>query len=128
MTRDDGTAWGEAEAREATLELQRALAARFKGRPLPPDLVITTRTEIEQREFTAYAKGWRDRGEHDERRRAETARARTGRPSSADATVLPFPQQNTPGPRQNTPGPRPGPHAGLSGPPAARPHPDDEPS
>ncbi|CAL9530280.1 hypothetical protein [Streptomyces sp. enrichment culture] len=111
MTRDDGTVWDEAEVREATLEIQQALAARFRGRPLPPDLVITTRSEIEKREFTAYAHGWQDRGEHDARRRAE-ARAKTEpepqphRSQPPAAKILPFPD-----PSDTT---------------SARPHPDDE--
>ncbi|MFF7469380.1 hypothetical protein [Streptomyces sp. NPDC008092] len=105
MARDDSTAQDDTAA---TAELRQAVAAHFKGRPLPPDLVITTRTEVEQREFKAYGAGWRDRGEHDERRRAEAARAKTRRPPSpVDATVLAFPPQH-------------------SGPSAARPHPDDE--
>ncbi|MET7569685.1 hypothetical protein ABZT04_14460 [Streptomyces sp. NPDC005492] len=103
MTRDDGTAQGDIEA---TAELHQALAAHFKGRPLPPDLVITTRTEIEQREFKAYGKGWRDRGEHDERRRAQTQPHPQPRPRPSDAKVLPFPP--------------------ASGSPSGRPHPDDE--
>ncbi|MEU6141399.1 hypothetical protein ABZ848_13645 [Streptomyces sp. NPDC047081] len=110
MTRDDGTAQGETEAEEAATELRHALAAHLKGHPLPPDLVITTRADIERREFRAYGQGWRDRGEHDERRRteaaAETAWSRTGHLTPTDATVLPFPYP--------------------SGPASARPHPDDE--
>ncbi|MGI5457049.1 hypothetical protein ACQEWB_28595 [Streptomyces sp. CA-249302] len=110
MTRDDGTTQGETEAEEAATELGQALAAHLKGRPLPPDLVITTRTEIEKREFKAYAAGWRDRLEHDERRRAEaaaeTARSRTRHHTPTNATVLPFPHP--------------------SGPTSARPHPNNE--
>ncbi|MEU9348580.1 hypothetical protein AB0D74_46035 [Streptomyces sp. NPDC048278] len=117
MARDEDTAQEQCDT-EATAELRHVLAAHFKGRPLPPDLVITTRTEIEQREFRAYGKGWRDRGEHDERRRAEAtggteatgATGATGakirRPSPTEATVLPFPHP--------------------SGPTSARPHPNDE--
>ncbi|MER5790090.1 hypothetical protein [Streptomyces sp. NPDC001980] len=105
MARDDSTAQ---DGTETTAELRQALAAHFKGRPLPPDLLITTRAEVERREFRAYGQGWRDRGEHDERRRAETTRAAAPRPSPTDATVLPFPHP--------------------SGPSAARSHPHDEPS
>ncbi|MET9733789.1 hypothetical protein ABZZ79_24995 [Streptomyces sp. NPDC006458] len=111
MTREDGTLWGEAEAMAAAQELQHALAARFKGRPLPPDLVITTRSEIEKREFTAYAHGWQDRGEHDERRWAE---AGAGLPAQAR------PQPHQPAAAEILPLPHP------SGTPAARPHPEDE--
>ncbi|MFG2960023.1 hypothetical protein ACGF5O_40660 [Streptomyces sp. NPDC048291] len=107
MARDEGTAQEQCDT-EAVAELRQVLAAHFKGRPLPPDLVITTRTEIEQREFRAYGKGWRDRGEHDERRRAETSRTSAPRPSPTDATVLAFPDPSRPS--------------------AARPHPHDEPS
>ncbi|MGW3289283.1 hypothetical protein ACWDR3_32055 [Streptomyces sp. NPDC001002] len=107
MTRDDDTERNETDEAGTSAELRRALAAHLKGRPIPPDLVITTRTEIERREFTAYGQGWRDRGEHDERRRAEAADRHRPRPGTpADATVLPFPP--------------------LSGPQPARPHPDTE--
>ncbi|MFI9153775.1 hypothetical protein [Streptomyces sp. NPDC053367] len=119
MTRDDGTVWSEAEVREATLELQHALATRFRGRPLPPDLVITTRAEIEKREFTAYAHGWQDRGEHEQRRRAEAA---TG------PEPQPRPRRSQPEPQPHGPRPTakvlPLPHP--SGNPSARPHPEDE--
>lgn len=115
MTWDDHTERAETEGTgetgepgetEATAALRRALSARFRDRPLPPDLVITTRTEIENREFKAYAAGWRDRGEHDRHRGAEAARTRSPRPPSTEATVLPFPHP--------------------SGQPSALPHPNDE--
>ncbi|MEU9332001.1 hypothetical protein AB0D49_02425 [Streptomyces sp. NPDC048290] len=102
MTDDNGGVWGGTEYVEAAAEVRAQLAARFKGRPLPPDLVITTRAEIEKREFTAYGKGWRDRGEHDERRRTEGASP----PRDGEAKVLPFPHASAPS--------------------TARPHPDDD--
>ncbi|MEV7285466.1 hypothetical protein AB0O01_13005 [Streptomyces sp. NPDC093252] len=102
MTDDDGGAWGGTEYAEAAAEVSAQLAARFQGRPLPPDLVITTRSEIEKREFSAYGKGWRDRGEHDRNHRTATQPAA----SSTDAKVLPFPHPSAPS--------------------AARPHPDDD--
>ncbi|MFE4668367.1 hypothetical protein ACFRI7_04260 [Streptomyces sp. NPDC056716] len=105
MTNEEGAAWAGTEYAEAAAEVRKQLTAHLKGRPLPPDLVITTRAEIEKREFTAYGKGWRDRGEHDERRWTEPTAP--DRPTSPDgAKVLPVP---------HTPGS-----------PAARPHPHDE--
>ncbi|MFC8518309.1 hypothetical protein [Streptomyces sp. NPDC057257] len=109
MTKDEGTdtVWGGTEYAEATAEVRRALGERLRGRPVPPDLVVTSRSEIEKRELRAYGQGWRDRGEHEERRRAEGGPG----PGSGDgAKVLPFPQQHP------------------SNPPEARPHPADEPS
>lgn len=125
MTKNEGAVPGGIDYVEATGELRRTLAERLRGRPLPPDLVVTTRSEIERREFRAYGQGWRDRGEHEARRAEGTdpaARAADG------AKVLPFPQT----PVQSTPVPQPpasrspGPHAHPSGPPTARPHPSDD--
>lgn len=98
MTRDDDTEWAQTEVPEAEAELRRALAARFNGRALPPDLVITTRTAIENREFQAYAAGWRDRGDHDRHPVAESG--------PTGAKVLPFPHPSGTSP--------------------ARPHPDSD--
>ncbi|MGW0830793.1 hypothetical protein [Streptomyces prunicolor] len=87
MTKDDdGMARGGGE-RLGTAEVRRVLTGQL-GYALPADLVITTRAEIEAREFTAYGRGWRDRVEH-ERRRAEEARAARDR----QAKVLAFPRQ-----------------------------------
>ncbi|MEU6348876.1 hypothetical protein ABZ896_06070 [Streptomyces sp. NPDC047072] len=112
MTRDDDTrraesAQAEAET-EAMAQLRHALSARFRGRPLPPDLVVTTRTDIENREFKAYAAGWRDRVEHEERRRTQPPPQAPVHPRATDATVLPFPHSSTSS--------------------SARPHPHDDPS
>ncbi|MEV5535004.1 hypothetical protein [Streptomyces prunicolor] len=94
MTKDDdGMARGGGE-RLGTAEVRRVLTGQL-GYALPADLVITTRAEIEAREFTAYGRGWRDRVEHErrrvehERRRAEEARAARDR----QAKVLAFPRQ-----------------------------------
>ena len=120
MTKNEGTdtVWGGTEYAEATTELRRTLAERLRGRPVPPDLVVTTRSEIEKREFRAYGQGWRDRGEHEERRRAD---AESGRGPTDGAKVLPFPQQGS------QPA-HPASHTHPSVPATARPHPDDEPS
>ncbi|MEU9466562.1 hypothetical protein AB0D78_07870 [Streptomyces avermitilis] len=112
MTKNEGAVWDRTDYAEAATELRRTLAERRKG-PVPADLVVTTRAEIERREFRAYGQGWRDRGEHEERRGAATGTApgtETARPPADGAKVLPFP------------------HHHPSGPPTARPHPDDDPS
>lgn len=83
---DDGTARGGGE-QLGTAELRRVLTGQL-GYALPADLVITTRAEIEAREFTAYGQGWRDHVEH-EQHRAEEARAARDR----QANVLAFPRQ-----------------------------------
>jgi len=83
---DDGMARGGGE-QLGTAEVRRVLTGQL-GYALPADLVITTRAEIEAREFTAYGRGWRDRVEH-ERRRTEEARAARDR----QAKVLAFPRQ-----------------------------------
>ncbi|MEU6589702.1 hypothetical protein ABZ923_10830 [Streptomyces sp. NPDC046881] len=137
MTKNEGAVPGGIDYVEATGELRRTLAERLRGRPLPPDLVVTTRSEIERREFRAYGQGWRDRGEHEARRAEGTdPAART----ADGAKVLPFPQSPpAPAPAPEPPVPQPpvpqppaswspGPHAHPSGPPTARPHPSDDPS
>ncbi|MCX5559990.1 hypothetical protein [Streptomyces sp. NBC_00038] len=87
MTKDDdGTARGGGE-HLGTAEVRQVLTGQL-GYALPADLVITTRDEIEGREFTAYGQGWRDCVEHEERR-GEEARATRDR----QANVLPFPRQ-----------------------------------
>ncbi|NEA50899.1 hypothetical protein G3I35_32665, partial [Streptomyces sp. SID10815] len=97
MTENEGAVSGGIDYAEAASELRRTLAARLRGRPLPADLVVTTRSEIERREFRAYGQGWRDRGEHEDHRASAS-----GHPprSSGEATVLPFPpaQQRPPHP------------------------------
>ncbi|MFF8729085.1 hypothetical protein ACF073_21685 [Streptomyces sp. NPDC015171] len=125
MTKNEGAVPGGIDYVEATGELRRTLAERLRGRPLPPDLVVTTRSEIERREFRAYGQGWRDRSEYEARRAEGTdPAART----ADGAKVLPFPQTSA----QSAPVPQPpasrspGPHAHPSGPPTARPHPSDD--
>ncbi|GAA5057221.1 hypothetical protein [Streptomyces similanensis] len=89
MTKNDRAVSGGTDYAEAASELRRTLAERLRGRPVPPDLVVTTRAEIERREFRAYGQGWRDRGEHEEQR---GERARSVRGPADGAKVLPFPQ------------------------------------
>lgn len=122
---------------EAAAEVRRVLAGRLKG-PVPADLVITTRREIEQREFQAYAQGWRDRGEHEEHRRAEAAPgpSRSSNSLFAEAPLASTPAPAPPGSRRGgkvLPFPQHSPHAERpphpSGPAGgARPHPHDDPS
>ncbi|MEU3523186.1 hypothetical protein AB0E62_04850 [Streptomyces sp. NPDC038707] len=117
MTKNDGAVPGGLDYdAEATDELRRMLATRMRGRRLPPDLVVTTRSEIERRELRAYGQGWRDRGEHDE--------WQAGGPGPAPR---PAGGAQDPPERPPTPG-APGPYPHPSGPPAARPHPSDDPS
>ncbi|EKX67158.1 hypothetical protein [Streptomyces ipomoeae] len=147
MTNNEGEAWGGVELDRAEAELRQVLAVRMQ-RAVPADLVVTTRTEIEKREFTAYAKGWRDRGEHEDQRRRAAAALRSpgggtgthggtdgyGTPPHRDSVgkILPFPQQTppptspTPEPPQRRPQPQPQsqPHPHPH-PPSARPHPSD---
>jgi hypothetical protein len=86
VTKDDeGTRGGN--ERLGAAELRRVLTGQL-GYTLPADLVITTRAEIETREFTAYGHGWRDCVEHGERRGREALAAGDRR-----AKVLPSPQQ-----------------------------------
>lgn len=121
MTNNEGEAWGGVELDRAEAELRQVLAVRMQ-RAVPADLVVTTRTEIEKREFKAYAQGWRDRGEHEEQRRRSAAALRSpGTPPRRDAVgkILPFPQQTPP--QGSPPPPHPHPH-----PPSARPHPSDD--
>ncbi|MFD2690286.1 hypothetical protein ACFS5L_36380 [Streptomyces phyllanthi] len=121
MTENDGEAWGGVECTEAEAELRQVLATRIQ-RAVPADVVVTTRAEIEKREFRAYAKGWRDRGEDDERRELGTRRGRKAPVHQDDgAKVLPFPPQ-APAP-SGSPHPHPHPHPH---PPTARPHPSDD--
>lgn len=117
MTENDGEAWGGVECTEAEAELRQVLATRMQ-RAVPADVVVTTRAEIEKREFSAYAKGWRDRGDHERGRGSEIHRGPVTSTRQADeAKVLPFPHQ---GPAQSG-SPHPHPH-----PPTARPHPSDD--
>ncbi|MFE7841666.1 hypothetical protein ACFU53_38095 [Streptomyces sp. NPDC057474] len=127
MTNNEGEAWGGVELDRAEAELRQVLAVRMQ-RAVPADLVVTTRTEIEKREFKAYGQGWRDRGEHEDQRRRSAAALRSqsqgpgpgpAAPPRRDAggKILPFPQQ-TPPPAAS---PHPHPH-----PPSARPHPSDD--
>lgn len=118
MTDNDGEAWGGVECTEVEAELRQVLATRMR-RAVPADVVVTTRAEVEKREFSAYAKGWRDRGEHEARRRGpEAPRDHGTSPRHTDeAKVLPFPYQS-PAPSGS---PHPHPH-----PPTARPHPSDD--
>ncbi|QFQ97808.1 hypothetical protein F9278_18035 [Streptomyces phaeolivaceus] len=113
MTNNEGEAWGGVELDRAEAELRQVLAVRMQ-RAVPADLVVTTRTEIEKREFRAYGQGWRDRGEHEEQRSRSAAPHR-----DPGGKILPFPQQ-TPPPAA-PPHPHPHPH-----PPTARPHPSDD--
>ncbi|MFD3925805.1 hypothetical protein [Streptomyces sp. NPDC058614] len=83
---DDGMAQDGGE-RLGTAELQQVLSGQL-GPALPADLVITTRAEIETREFAAYGQGWRDCVEHVAHRGEEARAARDHR-----ANVLPFPRQ-----------------------------------
>ncbi|MPY65038.1 hypothetical protein FNH08_50265, partial [Streptomyces spongiae] len=93
VTENDGEAWGGVECTEAEAELRQVLATRIQ-RAVPADVVVTTRAEIEQREFRAYANGWRDRGEHEARRGPEAHRDHGITPQQAgEAKVLPFPHQ-----------------------------------
>ncbi|WP_328838889.1 hypothetical protein [Streptomyces europaeiscabiei] len=125
MTNNEGEAWGGVELDRAEAELRQVLAVRMQ-RAVPADLVVTTRTEIEKREFKAYGQGWRDRGEHEDQRRRSAAALRSqGQAQGQTAPprrdpggkILPFPQQTPP---PVTP-PHPHPH-----PPTARPHPSDD--
>ncbi|WP_051948419.1 hypothetical protein [Streptomyces scabiei] len=123
MTNNEGEAWGGVELDRAEAELRQVLAVRMQ-RAVPADLVVTTRTEIEKREFKAYGQGWRDRGEHEDQRRRSAAALRSqgqgqAAPPRRDpgGKILPFPQQTPP---PVTP-PHPHPH-----PPTARPHPSDD--
>ncbi|WDM15008.1 hypothetical protein J3S85_27955 [Streptomyces lavenduligriseus] len=116
MTKNEGLVPGGLDYAEATSELRRILAARMRGRRLPPDLVVTTRSEIERREFRAYGQGWRDRGEHDERQAGGAG------PAPRVAGVGQDPPERPPTPQPQDPYPHP------SGPPTARPHPSDDPS
>ncbi|MDN3259634.1 hypothetical protein QWJ26_07350 [Streptomyces sp. CSDS2] len=116
MTKNEGLVPGGLDYAEATSELRRILAARMRGRRLPPDLVVTTRSEIERREFRAYGQGWRDRGERD------GLQAGGSGPAPRAAGGAQDPPERPPAPRP--PGPCPHP----SGPPTARPHPSDDPS
>ncbi|MFI6440471.1 hypothetical protein [Streptomyces sp. NPDC050759] len=87
MTKDDdGNARGNGEHLD-TAELRRALTGQL-GYDLPADLVVTTRAEIEIREFTAYGHGWRDCVEHGERHGKEALAARDRR-----AKALPSPHR-----------------------------------
>lgn len=128
MTNNEGEAWGGVELDRAEAELRQVLAVRLQ-RAVPADLVVTTRTEIEKREFRAYGQGWRDRGEHEEQRHRSAAALRSpGAAPRRDAggKILPFPQQTPPPtspsrPETPTPTPHPHPH-----PPAARPRPSND--
>ncbi|WP_200303746.1 hypothetical protein [Streptomyces adelaidensis] len=129
MTNNEGEAWGGVELDRAEAELRQVLAVRMQ-RAVPADLVVTTRTEIEKREFKAYGQGWRDRGEHeDQRRRAAAAlRSQSHAPAApphrdAGGKILPFPQQTPPPATPSQPHPHPHPHPH---PPTARPHPSDD--
>lgn len=93
---DDGMTRGGGE-QLGTAEVRRVLTGQL-GYALPADLVITTRAEIEAREFTAYGRGWRDCVEHAERRGQD---ARTGR--DRQANVLAFPRQKQSSPPTPTP-------------------------
>lgn len=140
MTNNEGEAWGGVELDRAEAELRQVLAVRMQ-RAVPADLVVTTRTEIEKREFKAYGQGWRDRGEHEEQRRRSAAALRSqnqGQGQSQGQTapprrdpggkILPFPQQTPPPatpPHQQTPSPATPPHPHPH-PPGARPHPSDD--
>ncbi|MFI6467682.1 hypothetical protein [Streptomyces sp. NPDC050528] len=105
MTKDDdGMARGGGE-QLGTAELRRVLTRQL-GYALPADLVITTRAEIEAREFTAYGRGWHDCVEHRQQHRAEEAR--TAR--DPQAQVLAFPRQKQTSPP--APARRPAPPAG----------------
>ncbi|MDX3130253.1 hypothetical protein PV367_10710 [Streptomyces europaeiscabiei] len=131
MTNNEGEAWGGVELDRAEAELRQVLAVRMQ-RAVPADLVVTTRTEIEKREFEAYGQGWRDRGEHEDQRRRSAAALRSQGHAQGQAAphrrdpggkILPFPQQ-TPSPGTPPPPvtpPHPHPH-----PPTARQHPSDE--
>lgn len=92
MTKDDdGMARGDGE-QLGTAELRRMLTGQL-GYALPADLVITTRAEIETREFTAYGQGWRDHVEH-AAHRAKAARTA----GDQEGKILPFPHQRQPSP------------------------------
>ncbi|MDX2526593.1 hypothetical protein ACSCB1_20215 [Streptomyces europaeiscabiei] len=125
MTNNEGEAWGGVELDRAEAELRQVLAVRMQ-RAVPADLVVTTRTEIEKREFEAYGQGWRDRGEHEDQRRRSAAALRSQGQAQGQAApprrdpggkILPFPQQTPP----PVPPPHPHPH-----PPTARQHPSDD--
>lgn len=89
MTKDDdGMTRGGGE-HLSTAELRRLLTGEL-GYILPADLVITTRAEIETREFTAYGQGWRDHVEH--------AAHRAKAASSQKGKIIPFPHQRQPSP------------------------------
>ncbi|MFI6334727.1 hypothetical protein [Streptomyces sp. NPDC050535] len=90
MTKDDDGMGRDGGERLGTAELRRVLTGEL-GYAIPADLVITTRAEIESREFTAYGQGWRDRAEHEEHHAGDTRAGRTGR--DQEAKVLPFPRQ-----------------------------------
>ncbi|MBZ3908783.1 hypothetical protein [Streptomyces griseiscabiei] len=122
MTNNEGEPWGGVELDRAEAELRQVLAVRMQ-RAVPADLVVTTRTEIEKREFKAYGQGWRDRGEHEDQRRRSAALRSPGAPPHRDpgGKILPFPQQTPPPAAPSHPHPHPHPH-----PPSARPHPSDD--
>lgn len=120
VTNNEGEAWGGVELDRAEAELRQVLAVRLR-RAVPADLVVTTRTEIEKREFKAYGQGWRDHAEHAEHAEHEDQRrSRSGTPHrDPGGKILPFPPQAAPPATHPHPHPHPHPSAG-------RPHPSDD--
>ncbi|MFD6803654.1 hypothetical protein [Streptomyces cyaneofuscatus] len=86
-----------AEPSDGLSALLAALGAHLE-RHSPADVAVLLRSELERREFLAYANGWRDAADRYEpaleqaRRIAGSRRLRLVGPTPGQAAVIPFPQ------------------------------------